>query len=265
MTPKGGGSALTHDSWAALEELTAQEAQRRFTSGSPVVFPIGSLEAHGPYLPLGTDSLVACAFAQQLAEKTGGILTPCVPYGYAPTTANLPSTISIPARLLQDYLASICRSMVRQGCRRIVFLNIHKENSPSLIILVHELYAELGVHLLYVNPYTCFADDLDRDFWQGHDNSYKEAALFLAACEVLGRPALADLVRAAPSETASRPVLLERLRGVGAIGFRYRSEREHIAPRQGVSLELGQKYLDLVTDRLAAVLAEYAAYTDQEA
>lgn len=249
---------------AFFEELTASQAQSLLLRGTPAILPVGSLEAHGQHLPLGTDGLIALAFAVQLAGKTSALVLPPIPYGHAPTTANLPATLSLPSRSFLDLLEGICRGLVQKGCHRIVLLNIHKENSPALSTVVHGLFTELGACAFYVNPYNCFAEELDANFWKGQDNAFKEASLFLGACSILSKGALMGPVLTADSRPVTRPAERERLRRAGVVGFQYHTEEDHIAPRGGASTELGLRYIDLVTDRLVPIMSDYLAYTSKE-
>jgi creatinine amidohydrolase/Fe(II)-dependent formamide hydrolase-like protein len=245
------------------QEMRANEVEALLGAGIVVILPVGSLEAHGPHLPLGTDALISEAFAVRLAQKMRALVMPPLPYGYAPTTLNLPASLSVPSQVLHEILLSICQGLGKKGCRRMLLLNIHKENSPPLTTLIHELYSNLGIRAFYLNPYSCFAQELDREFWAGVDNPYKEAALFLAACQVLAKDHLGDPVRSAATIAVVRPERIERLRHIGTIGFRYGTAEAHMPPREGVSLDLGMRYLESVTDRIIDSLSDYTALTDE--
>lgn len=63
------------------EELTARELKAALNEKSLVYFPIGSLEFHGPHLPLGMDTIHAYEFCLQAAEQTGGVALPPTVWG----------------------------------------------------------------------------------------------------------------------------------------------------------------------------------------
>jgi len=45
------------------------------------VIPIGSIEQHGPHLPISTDSDIVTEVAKSLSEKKGYLLFPTITYG----------------------------------------------------------------------------------------------------------------------------------------------------------------------------------------
>ena len=60
-----------------LDEMTWVELDARITSGPPIlILPTGSLEQHGPHLPLGTDTLLPLAVAEGVAAKIGALVAP---------------------------------------------------------------------------------------------------------------------------------------------------------------------------------------------
>ena len=54
-----------------LDELSTVEAAEAAKQGRVIIFPIGSVEAHGEHLPLGTDSFQPEYVALEVARKTG--------------------------------------------------------------------------------------------------------------------------------------------------------------------------------------------------
>ena len=75
-------------------DLRPHELTHRLAQFPVAIAPWAALEWHGPHLPFGLDELVAEAFGEQLAEKSGAVLLPTT---YLPITA-LPHPQSIPFR-----------------------------------------------------------------------------------------------------------------------------------------------------------------------
>lgn len=66
-----------------MDRISWVEYQRRIEQIDPVVFlPCGSLEQHGPHLPLGVDAMLSTAVARETAVRVGGIVAPALSYGY---------------------------------------------------------------------------------------------------------------------------------------------------------------------------------------
>jgi len=53
----------------------------------PIVFlPMGAMEAHGPHLPLGTDTFQPEFVVKAVSENVGGIVAPCVLWSWTSWT-----------------------------------------------------------------------------------------------------------------------------------------------------------------------------------
>lgn len=96
-----------------------------------VVVPIGSLEQHGPHLPLGTDTTIAVAIARALGERRSEVLVaPPIAIGASGEHAGFPGTLSIGS----DVLAGVVVELVRSAdwATGVVLVNGHGGNSAAL-------------------------------------------------------------------------------------------------------------------------------------
>jgi len=91
---------LAEQDWPAVEA-----APRRL-----LVVPVGSLEQHGPHLPLDTDTRIAVAVARQAcAGRAGVALAPAVAIGASGEHAAFPGTLSIGTEALAACLTELGR------------------------------------------------------------------------------------------------------------------------------------------------------------
>jgi mycofactocin system creatininase family protein len=75
-----------------------------------LVVPVGSLEQHGPHLPLDTDTRIAVAVARQACHGRAGVaLAPALPVGASGEHAAFPGTLSIGAEALTACLIELGR------------------------------------------------------------------------------------------------------------------------------------------------------------
>lgn len=61
---------------AAIEYLSPQQIEERLARASVAYLPLGSLEFHGPHLPVGLDALTAHGICLAAAERAGGVVLP---------------------------------------------------------------------------------------------------------------------------------------------------------------------------------------------
>ncbi|MFY7627167.1 creatininase family protein [Streptomyces sp. NY05-11A] len=92
------------------------------------VLPVGSFEQHGPYLPLATDTLVACAIAREIAEAFPVHLLPPVTIACSHEHAAWPGTVSISSVTLHAVVRDIAASLRRSGVEALVLVNGHGGN-----------------------------------------------------------------------------------------------------------------------------------------
>lgn len=112
-------------------------------TGATVLVPVGSLEQHGPHLPLDTDAVIATAVAEAAAALLGdGVqVAPVVAFGSSGEHQGFPGTVSIGADALRLVLVELVRSLATWAAR-VVFVNAHGGNSIALSAAVTQLRDE---------------------------------------------------------------------------------------------------------------------------
>jgi creatinine amidohydrolase len=107
-----------------------------------LVVPLGSLEQHGPHLPLDTDSRIAAAVARRAAAGDPALLlAPPLAYGASGEHQGFPGTLSIGHEALRAVLVELGRS-AGEWASRIVFVNGHGGNLPTVPDAVAQLRRE---------------------------------------------------------------------------------------------------------------------------
>ncbi|MBP2333941.1 creatinine amidohydrolase [Saccharothrix coeruleofusca] len=92
------------------------------------VLPIGSHEQHGPFLPLATDTVIACTIAREVAAAHPVQLLPPLAITCSQEHAGWPGTVSISARTLHAVVTDIAESLRRSGVPNLVLVNAHGGN-----------------------------------------------------------------------------------------------------------------------------------------
>jgi creatinine amidohydrolase/Fe(II)-dependent formamide hydrolase-like protein/7-cyano-7-deazaguanine synthase in queuosine biosynthesis len=130
------GKDLAKDKGAyLLGELTWLEARTRFKQVDVALLPVGSIEQHGPHLPLDCDSFDAEYLAIKVAENCMDpkpLVFPLMPYGVSYHHEDFSGTISISPETLSKLVYDIGMSAARHGVTKLVIINGHGGNSPAL-------------------------------------------------------------------------------------------------------------------------------------
>lgn len=136
-----------------LQDMTWEDYKDSLRKCSVVLIPIGSTEQHGPHLPLGTDTMVACALAADASERTGAIIAPPLWFGWSPHHLALPGTISIRAEVLAEVLYDTVASLNQHGCDNFVVINGHRIVNVAWIQIAGERARRLlNVRLVMFDP-----------------------------------------------------------------------------------------------------------------
>lgn len=117
-----------------LQELTWEDVDEYLQTEDTIIFPIGSTEQHGPAGPLGVDSYVAIALAEDVAKKAGVLTTPPLWFGDAPHHLDFPGSISLRTETLVEVVKDVIRSLARHGFKKVLIINGHKGTNVAGIV-----------------------------------------------------------------------------------------------------------------------------------
>jgi creatinine amidohydrolase len=210
-----------------------------------LMLPLGSIEQHGPHLPLDTDARIAGALASHLAStRRDVVVAPVLPFGASGEHAAFPGTLLIGHAELCQVVVELVRS-ARASFAGIVVVSAHGGNAEAL----HAAAAQ------------CAADGEEVLFWtaapEGGDAhaGRTETSLMLAI-----DPGAVRLDRAEAGCTAPLASILPRLR---AEGVRPVSSSGVLGDPRGASVDEGKALLE----RMAAGLNEAitARWPDRQA
>ena len=107
------------------QDLTMPEFEAFREKSRAVLLPVGSLEEHGPHLPLGTDLFHALELARRVAKEHPVLVAPPLFYGVCRSTREHPGTVSLSGDTLRALVKDLGREFCRQGFRNLVIISGH--------------------------------------------------------------------------------------------------------------------------------------------
>ncbi|MDF2953356.1 MAG: Creatinine amidohydrolase/Fe-dependent FAPy formamide hydrolase [Thermodesulfobacterium sp.] len=108
-----------------METLTSEEFEKLKRETKTVVIPVGSVEAHGPHLPLATDIYTIYEVCKLVAEKIRVVIAPPLYYGLCRSTKPLSGTLSLKGEVLKAVLLNIISEFYRYGFKNFFILSGH--------------------------------------------------------------------------------------------------------------------------------------------
>src|SRR5262249_38749025 len=117
-----GHSPVNH----LLTVATARDERER--DARVALLPIGSFEQHGDYMPLTTDTIVACAIANEIALTEPVTLLPPVTVSCSHEHSAWRGTVSISSQTLYRVVIDIADSVRAAGLQHLVLINGHGGN-----------------------------------------------------------------------------------------------------------------------------------------
>ncbi len=145
-----------------LSELTWQDVAA-LSRDVTILVPTGSLEQHGPHLPLFTDSLIATAVAQGVERNLPDqvVLAPTLWMGASGHHLAFPGTISASFEAYEGAITSLVESLLPHGFRKFYFLNGHGGNTEPNGVALRKLKARFGTALFgHLGYFSLITDEI---------------------------------------------------------------------------------------------------------
>jgi creatinine amidohydrolase len=135
------------ESTIRYDELSWPEMREAIARQPVVLLPFGTVEDHGPHLPLNTDNVIVEAFCLEAARRAPGemLVMPLVAYGLDEHHMDFPGTVTVDMHTLLDYVSDVAISAARHGFTHLLVVNGHGSNAPLADLVARRVVLDTGI------------------------------------------------------------------------------------------------------------------------
>jgi len=136
------------------DELTWPEMRQAIARQPAVLIPFGTVEDHGPHLPINTDNVIVEAICLEAARRAPDdvLVMPLVAYGLDEHHMDFPGTISVSIPTLLAYVTDVATSVARHGFTHLLIVNGHGSNASIADLAARQVVLETGIICSAMSP-----------------------------------------------------------------------------------------------------------------
>lgn len=243
-----------------MEEMSWPSIRKAIDSGfRTVLIPVGSIEQHGPHLPIFTDALLAYDLCERVANKLGRTLVaPVIRPGCSEHHLSFPGTISISASMLRGMADAYVGSLINTGFENFVIIPTHGGNFEPLkkgFSMLRRKYRKANIYGYFdLQRFVRAMNDVAAQFGVSPEAAGAHSGFSETSCVLAVRKDLVDISSATPGyvgpfdEKVSRQIIK---RGMAAF-----TKNGVLGDPSQSSMEAGQKIIQNLVDHIVAALTE---------
>ncbi len=133
-----------------LKDMTFREFAARLGENPVILLLLGSNEEQGPNAPMG-DFMLTEALAARVAERSGAIAAPTLPFGYADYFRPVPGGVQLRAETFCRVVRDVADNFLDHGLTRLVIFNGHSGNAPLIDQVTRAIRRDTGVIVPSIN------------------------------------------------------------------------------------------------------------------
>lgn len=127
-----------------LQDMTWSEFAARVPENPVILLPFGAQEEQGPNAPMG-DFVLTDRLADRIAERSGAVMAPTMPYGDFEFFRSMPGCVSLRPETFVSVVVDICANFLGHGLKHLVIFNGQTSNALHIDTAVRRLRREFGV------------------------------------------------------------------------------------------------------------------------
>ncbi len=244
-----------------IGELTSPEVTERLRATSVLCLPIGSIEQHGPHLPLNTDAVLAEGVTRAIVAKWGEThdlwQLPAISISLAREHEWAPGTLSLSVAGMTAHLHDLGRTIAKSlPARNLMIVNGHGGNRGILEALALDLRADCGLNVCVFHP-ASFADTAADSAAPEIHGGKNETSMMLAVAPHLVRTGkIASLKMPADAATVRTTILQRGVTWPWTSDEKGLSDHGVIGDPAAATADFGRQIVARAVDAAGAVLKQ---------
>jgi creatinine amidohydrolase/Fe(II)-dependent formamide hydrolase-like protein len=244
-----------------IGSLTFQEVGTALRTSSILCLPMGSMEQHGPHLPLNTDTVLAEAFTGRIVERWGETYDlwqlPSISIGLSREHDWAAGTLSLSVSSMTAMLRDLAREIARTlPTRNLLIVNGHGGNRGILEALGRELRGDFGLNLGALHLGAMMSPGPDVGTPEIHAGKDETSVMLALAPDLVRLDCMREL-KAPPDGAAARALILDPATSwPWSSGDKRIAESGVIGDARGASAEHGNAIVSRVVEGTGAVIKQ---------
>ena len=242
-----------------IGELTFLEISKVLSATSILCLPVGSIEQHGPHLPLNTDVVLAEEFTRRIIARWGESLDlwqlPTLSISLAREHEWAPGTMSLSIQGMTAFMRDLGREIARAlPTRNLVIINGHGGNRGILEALMQDLRADFGLNSCVMHPAARVEADPNAAIPEIHGGKNETSMMLAIAPHLVRRDQIAQLKNAPDADVVRKTILDWAVTWPWTTDDKNLADTGVIGDAQAASAEFGFKIFDQVVEAAGGVL-----------
>jgi creatinine amidohydrolase len=242
-----------------IGEPASSEVSKHLSERSILLLPIGSIEQHGPHLPLNTDVVLAEEFTRRIIVRWGESLDlwqlPTVSIGLAREHEWAPGTQSLSIEGMTALVRNLGREIAGSlPARNLAIVNGHGGNRGILEALIQDLRADFGLNVCVMHPSNWVEPDPHAAIPDLHGGKNETSMMLVAAPQLVRRDKIAQLKNPPDAKAIQKTILDRGVSWPWTTDDKSLADMGVIGDAQAASSEFGAKVFDSVVEKAGLVL-----------
>ena len=239
-----------------MSDMSWTEVEQALKERPIALLPVGNTEAHGPHLPLATDTLIAVEMARRTVGKLKqrglhALIAPPITFSVSQLGADFPGTVSLPPETAAALVRDVCLGLSKKF-RAVALVNVNQEpaNLEALRKGAEEAKKAGGSACFTDLAKKRWSDRLGAAFNAGDHGGHFETSLMLACARDHVREK--ERISLPPMDTLG-PALKKGAKTFAEAG----GEDAYFGDPTAASVEEGEAFFVTLADILTLSIMEY--------